>query len=145
MIGRLRGRSDRQVVILAHRDSAGRPGAAAASGTAVLLELAQALDALDRRRTIVFVSADGGAEGMAGARRFAERYVDRQKVEAALVLDDVGAAGPQRPYVVPWSTGSSRASLAAVAHRRCRARARDRRAARGRSRGSGSSCTSRGR
>jgi hypothetical protein len=114
VIGRLRGRSDRQVVILAHRDSAGRPGAAAASGTAVLLELAQALDALDRRRTIVFVSADGGTEGLAGARRFAERYVDRQKVEAALVLDDIGAAGPQRPYVIPWSTGSSRASLAAV-------------------------------
>jgi hypothetical protein len=114
VIGRLRGRSDRQVVILAHRDSAGRPGAAAASGTAVLLELAQALDALDRRRTIVFVSADGGTEGLAGARRFAERYADRQKVEAALVLDDIGAAGPQRPYVIPWSTGSSRASLAAI-------------------------------
>ena len=48
VIGRLRGRSDRQVVIMAHRDSAGRPGAASASGTAVLLELAQALDALDR-------------------------------------------------------------------------------------------------
>ena len=111
VIGRLRGRSDRQVVILAHRDAAGRPGAASASGTAVLLELAQALDALDRRRTIVFVSADGGTEGLAGVRRFAERYADRQKVEAALVLDDVGAAPPQRPYLVPWSTGSSRASL----------------------------------
>jgi hypothetical protein len=114
VIGRLRGRSDRQVVILSHRDSAGRPGASAASGTAVLLELAQALDALDRRRTMVFVSTDGATEGLAGARRFAERYADRQKVEAALVLDDVGAAGPQRPYVIPWSTGSSRASLEVV-------------------------------
>ena len=114
VIGRLRGRSDRQVVILAHRDSAGRPGAASATGTALLLELAQAMDALDRRRTIVFVSADGGTEGMAGAQRFAERYVDRQKVEAALVIDDLGAVAPQKPYLVPWSTGSSRASLAAV-------------------------------
>jgi hypothetical protein len=114
VIGRLRGRSDRQVVILAHRDSAGRPGAAAASSTAMLLELAQAMDALDRRRTMVFVSADGGSEGMVGAKRFAERYVDRQKVEAALVIDDLGAADPQLPYIVPWSTGSSRASLAAV-------------------------------
>ena len=26
VIGRLRGRSDREVVIMAHRDSAGRPG-----------------------------------------------------------------------------------------------------------------------
>ena len=98
VIGRLRGRSDRQVVILAHRDSAGRPGAAAASNTAVLLELAQALDALDRRKTIVFVSADGASEGMAGAQRFAERYADRRKVEAALVLDDIGARPPARPY-----------------------------------------------
>ena len=88
MIGRLRGRSDRQVVILAHRDSAGRPGASSASATAVLLELAQALDALDRRKTIVFVSTDGATEGMAGARRFAERYATAQKVEAALVLDE---------------------------------------------------------
>jgi hypothetical protein len=114
VIGRLRGRSDRQVVILAHRDSAGRPGAASASGTAVLLELAAALDALDRRKTIVFVSADGGTEGMAGARRFAERYGDRNKVETALVLDDLGAVRPERPFVVPWSSGSSRASLTAV-------------------------------
>jgi hypothetical protein len=114
VIGRLRGRSDRQVVVLAHRDSAVRPGAAAASSTAMLLELAQAMDALDRRRTMVFVSADGGSEGMEGARRFAERYADRQKVEAALVLDDLGASDDRRPFVVPWSAGSSRASLAAV-------------------------------
>jgi hypothetical protein len=80
----------------------------------MLLELAQAMDGLDRRRTMVFVSADGGSEGMEGARRFAERYADRQKVEAMLVLDDVGAADARRPYIVPWSSGSSRASLTAV-------------------------------
>ena len=68
----------------------------------------------------MFVSADGGSEGMVGARRFAERYVDRQKVEAALVLDDLGAADPQLPYIVPWSTGSSRASLSAVRDRSTR-------------------------
>ncbi len=114
VIGKLRGRSDRQVVILAHRDSAGRPGAASAAGTALLLELADAMDALDRRRTIVFVSADGATEGMTGAQRFAQRYVDRQKVEAALVIDDPGAVDAQQPYIVPWSTGSSRASLGAT-------------------------------
>ena len=74
VIGRLRGRSDREVVIMAHRDSAGRPGAASASGTAVLLELAQALDALDRTKTIVVVSSDGATADDAGARRFAEHY-----------------------------------------------------------------------
>jgi hypothetical protein len=114
VIGRLRGRSDRQVVVLAHRDTATRPGAAAASNTAMLLELAQAMDGLDRRRTMVFVSADGGSEGMKGAQRFAERYADRQKVEVALVLDDLGATDNRRPYVIPWSASSSRASLAAT-------------------------------
>ena len=114
VIGRLRGRSDRQVVVLAHRDAAARPGAAAATNTAALLELAQALDALDRRKTIVFVSTDGASEGMVGAQRFAERYADRHKVEAALVLDDVAAAPAERPFVVPWSSGSSRASLPAT-------------------------------
>ena len=84
--------SDRQVVVMAHRDAAGRPGASSASSTAALLELAQALDGSSRKKTFVFVSADGSAAGGAGARRFAESYGDRDKVDALLVLDDIGAA-----------------------------------------------------
>jgi hypothetical protein len=114
VIGRLRGRSDRELVVMAHRDAGGRPGAAAASGTAVLLELAQALDAIDRTKTLVLVSTDGGTAGDAGARRFAERYPGRDKVDVALVLDDIGAAAPERPFVLPWSTDSHRASLVAA-------------------------------
>jgi hypothetical protein len=114
VIGRLRGRSDREVVIMAHRDSAGRPGAASASGTAVLLELTQALDALDRTKTIVLVSTDGATADDAGARRFAEHYRGSAKVDVALVLDDIGASVPRRPFVVPWSTDSSRASQVAA-------------------------------
>ena len=114
VIGRLRGRSDREVVIMAHRDSVGRPGAASASGTAVLLELTQALDALDRSKTIVLVSTDGATADDAGARRFADRYPGRDKVDVALVLDDIGAATARRPFVIPWSTDSRRASLAAA-------------------------------
>jgi hypothetical protein len=114
VIGRLRGRSDREVVIMAHRDSAGRPGAASASGTAVLLELTQALDALDRSKTIVLVSTDGATADDAGARRFADRYPGRGKVDVALVLDDIGASIARRPFVIPWSTDSRRASLAAA-------------------------------
>jgi hypothetical protein len=112
VIGRLRGRSDREIVIMAHRDSAGRPGAASASGTAVLLELTQALDALDRSKTIVVVSSDGATADDAGARRFAEHYPGRDRVDVALVIDDIGAAAPRRPFVLPWSTDSNRASLA---------------------------------
>jgi len=114
VIGRLRGRSDREIVIMAHRDSAGRPGAAAASGTAVLLELTQALDALDRTKTIVVVSTDGATADDAGARRFADHYAGRDKVDVALVIDDIGARAPRRPYVLPWSTDSHRASLVAA-------------------------------
>ena len=114
VIGRLRGRSDREVVIMAHRDSAGEPGAASASGTAVLLELAQALDALDRTKTIVLVSTDGATADDAGARRFADHYRGSAKVDVALVLDDIGASVPRRPFVVPWSTDSGRASQVAA-------------------------------
>jgi hypothetical protein len=110
VIGRLRGRSDREVVIMAHRDAVGRPGAASASGTAVLLELTQALDALDRTKTIVLVSTDGATADDAGARRFADHYRGSAKVDVALVLDDIGAAVPRAPFVVPWSTDSHRAS-----------------------------------
>ncbi|MGH2980315.1 MAG: M28 family peptidase [Solirubrobacterales bacterium] len=113
VIGRLRGRSDREVVIMAHRDSAGRLGAASASGTAVLLELTQALDALDRSKTIVVVSSDGATVDAAGARRFADHYPGRGKVDVALVIDDIGATDLRRPFVLPWSTDSRRASLVA--------------------------------
>jgi len=114
VIGRLRGRSDREVVILASRDAANRPGAASAADTAVLLELTQALGASDRTKTVVVVSTDGATAGNAGAHRFAERYTGRDKVDVAVVLDDIGAARPRRPFVVPWSTESARASVAAA-------------------------------
>ena len=126
VIGRLRGRSDREVVIMAHRDSAGRPGAASASGTAVLLELTQALDALDRTKTIVLVSTDGATADDAGARRFADHYRGSAKVDVALVLDDIGAIGPAPPVrgavvdrLEPRVAGSR-------AHRRSGAASRDR-------------------
>ena len=58
----------------------------------MLLELAQALDALDRTKTIVLVSTDGATADDAGARRFAEHYRGSAKVDVALVLDDIGAS-----------------------------------------------------
>ncbi|KKK59359.1 hypothetical protein LCGC14_3035180, partial [marine sediment metagenome] len=109
--GTLRGPSDRQVVLLAHRDAGRSPGAASASGTGVLLEFAAALEGLRHRKTFVFVSTDGGTADAAGARRFAQRYPEKEKIDAALVLDDIGAANSRRPYLVPWSTDSRRGSL----------------------------------
>jgi hypothetical protein len=111
VVGTLSGESDRQVVVMAHRDAEGRPGASSAASTAVMLELATALSAAQHNKTLVFVSTDGGSASAPGARRFAERYADRSKVDAVLVIDDVAAAYAKRPYVVPWSAGSGRASL----------------------------------
>jgi hypothetical protein len=111
VVGVLPGPSDRQVVLLAHRDAAGRPGASSAAATGALLELASALDGSSRRKTAVLVSADGGAADAAGARRFADSYADRDKVDAVVVLDDLSAASAHRPFVVPWSSDSRRGSL----------------------------------
>jgi Peptidase family M28 len=108
--GVLSGPSDRQLVVLAHRDAASRPSASSAANTAVLLELARALSAVRHQKTLVFVSTDGGTAGGAGARRFAERWPDKGKVDAVLVLDDVAAAYARRPFLVPWSSDSRRAS-----------------------------------
>jgi hypothetical protein len=109
--GVLNAPSDRQVVVMAPRDAAGTPGASSASSTAVLLQLARALDGASRKKTFVFVSLDGSAAGNAGARRFAESYPDRSKVDAVLVVDDIGAVSARRPFVVPWSSNARRGSL----------------------------------
>ena len=111
VMGVLNAPSDRQIVVMAPRDAAGRPGASSASSTAVLLQLAEALDGSRRKKTFVFVSLDGNAAGSAGARRFADAYSDRDKVDAVILVDDVGAASARRPFVVPWSTNSRRGSL----------------------------------
>ncbi len=111
VVGLLNAPSDRQIVVMAPRDAAGAPGASSAASTAVLLQLAQALDGSSRQKTFVFVSLDGAAAGNAGARHFAETYPDRSKVDAMLVVDDIGAVSARRPFVVPWSSASRRGSL----------------------------------
>jgi Peptidase family M28 len=59
------------IVILAHRDAAGRGAEAELSGTAALLELARVLAAGETQRTIVLVSTSGGSGGNGGAADFA--------------------------------------------------------------------------
>lgn len=111
VVGVLNAPSDRQVVVMAPRDAAGRPGASSAASTATLLQLAAALDGSSRRKTFVFVSLDGEAAGNAGAQRFADTYPDRDKVDAVLAVDEPGAAAARRPYLVPWSSNGRRGSL----------------------------------
>jgi hypothetical protein len=109
--GTLSGPSERQIVLIAHRDAAGRPGASSAADTAILLELAKVLAGVRHNKTIVLVSTDGAHADNAGARRFADIYADRGKVDAAIVLEDVAAAFTKQPFLVPWSSNSRRGSL----------------------------------
>jgi hypothetical protein len=109
--GVVAGLSDRQLVVLAHRDAIDPPGASSAVSTAAMLELAKALAGVQHKNTLVFVSTDGGQADSAGARRFAESYPDRDKVDAVIVLDDIAAGMARKPFLVPWSTDTRRAAL----------------------------------
>ena len=116
------GLSPRQIVVLAHRDSASSPGLAELSGTAALLELARVfrtkvsqaegtdepgrpqLIGRDLRRTLVLVSTSGGSGGGAGAREWA-RNANPDLIDGVLVLGDLASAKSRKPWVVPWSNG----------------------------------------
>ncbi|MGD0167897.1 MAG: M28 family peptidase [Gaiellaceae bacterium] len=101
------GRSQTEIVVIAHRDNSGQgPGGGAddnASGTAVMLELARAYQnlnggssALEPAHTIVFLSTDGGAFGAIGATHYAQLPSTQKHVAAVVVLDSVAGPGPVR-------------------------------------------------
>ena len=104
LIATVRGRSDRRIVVTAHRDALPLgPGANDnASGTAALIVLARSYaappDEEDERQgpahTIVFVSTDGGALGSLGAAHFAE--TEGEEVDAVISLDAIAGTGPPR-------------------------------------------------
>ncbi|HME04116.1 MAG TPA: M28 family peptidase [Solirubrobacteraceae bacterium] len=91
------------IVILAHRDAAGRGAVAEVSGTAALLELARAFATRETRRTIILVSTSGGSGGAAGAADFVAH--SRGPLDAAIVLGDVAGSRERKPFVVPYSDG----------------------------------------
>ena len=104
LIARVRGRSERRIVILAHRDNLGTgPGANDnASGTAALVVLARSystpLQTEDEREgpahTLDFVSTDGGALGGVGASYYAE--TESGEIDAVIDLDALTGPGPPR-------------------------------------------------
>ena len=111
----LPGESARSVVVLAARDSAIGPGAASsAAATATLLELVDKLRTSRHTKTLVFVSTDGGSDGAAGAREFAERYPDRDLIDGAVVLWQPGSATPREPSLLDASAGSQSPSAQLV-------------------------------
>jgi hypothetical protein len=113
VVGVRPGTSSRRIVVLANRDarsSPAHPARAELSATATLLELARLFRQRDLRKTLVLVSTSGATTGFAGARAWAEQAAG-DPIDAVLVLGDVATAGGRKPWVVPWSTGSSPAPL----------------------------------
>jgi peptidase M28-like protein len=94
-----------ELVVVAHRDAAGRGAEAELSGTASMLELARVIAGGRLRRTVTFVSTTGGSGGAAGARDLVRR-LSGNTIDAVVVLGDLGSRNPRRPLTVGWSDGS---------------------------------------
>jgi hypothetical protein len=97
------------IVILAHRDAAGRGAEAELSGTAALLELASLFATRETKRTIVLVSTSGGSGGDAGASAFLSGQ--HGPFDAAIVLGDLASEHARMPSVIPFSDGFGSAPL----------------------------------
>lgn len=115
----LPGQSERQIALIAARDTPTGSGAATTvASTAALLEAAAGFSGSTHEKTLVFVSTDGDSIGALGTRRFIEDYSDAELLDAAIVLSQPAAAEPSPPLVVPWSTGpeSTSSQLAETAN-----------------------------
>jgi len=100
VVGVRAGQENGSIVVVADRDALGSPAAAEASGTAVLLELAQVLTGETLQHSVVLAST-GSAAGAAGAARLASTLP--QPVDAVIVLGDMAGTEVRKPTVVPWS------------------------------------------
>ena len=112
VIARRAGESREQIVIMAARDSQSVPDATgSAADTAALLELARVIQGRPSRKTLVLASVDGSTLGDAGARRFAETAEDRDRIEAVIVLSNLGASSARGPVVIAWSNDDRRGNI----------------------------------
>ncbi len=112
VIARRPGASRDQIVIMAARDSQSVPDATgSAADTAALLELARVIQGRPSRKTLVLASVDGSTLGDAGARRFARTAEDRDRIEAVIVLSNLGASSARGPLLIAWSTDDRRGSI----------------------------------
>ena len=97
------GTVDERVVVVAHRDAAGRRAAAELSGSAALIELSRVFGApRQTRRSLMLVSTSGGSGGAAGAAALAEQ-LEGVPVAAVIVLGDLASSVLHPPLAPPWS------------------------------------------
>src|SRR3954447_13763643 len=73
VLARQIGEPGPELVVVAHRDAAGRGARAELSETAAMLELARGVAGGGLRRRVTCVSTSGGSGGAAGARDLAKR------------------------------------------------------------------------
>src|SRR3954452_6893644 len=106
VLARQVGEPGPELVVVAHRDAADAGAKGELSGTAAMLELARIVAGDRLRRTVTFVSTSGGSGGAAGARDLVKR-LSGNRIDAVLVLGDVGSRDPRRPLTVSWSDGST--------------------------------------
>ncbi len=94
---RLPGKSDREILVVAHQDIAVTTSQGAdndAAGVAILAHLAEIFaEEGQPAYTLVFVSTDGEELGMAGTGRYMWTHPDPSKIIAGFSLDNLG-----RPY-----------------------------------------------
>ena len=98
------GLSQRQIVVMAHRDDSGAGSGSNdnASGTAALIELARSYAPSSTAQrsslpySIAFVSTDGAEEGALGAAHFAAEAQTRENAVAVINLDSIGGRGRPR-------------------------------------------------
>ena len=98
------GLSQRQIVVMAHRDDSGSGSGLNdnASGTGALIELARAYapttgaPRVTLPYSLVFLSTDGAADGALGAARFAAAPSTRRNVLAVINLDAIAGRGRPR-------------------------------------------------
>ena len=110
VLARQAGQPGPQLVVLAHRDAAGRGARAELSGTAGLLELARALGGGRLRRTVTLASVSGGSGGAAGAADLLRRLDG--PVGAVIALGDLGGRTEHRPLLASWADDGGQSSLA---------------------------------
>jgi len=94
VVCRLAGKSEREILIVAHLDQASTTVQGAdndGSGIAILLHLAEIFAAENERAyTLTFVATDAEEYGMIGTQRFIETHPNTENIIAGISLDNLG-------------------------------------------------------